>query len=925
MGTNIGLPKAMHPRPEALLLIVKSGSLASKSDPSALALMKYLRPIVVMQARPVRPNRPYTRIILFGMVALLLGTGCSQEKDAFLNRAYHRLTARDNGWFNANEKLKEVVQNIEDSYVDDYDELLPIFVYGTEDQAKSSTAELEKCIDKCSLVIERHKMDIKGKERNSWIDDAYFIIAKSHFYKRNYSEAERGFVYIARKYKGENRQMESHVWAARTAIQMEQFAKAQSELDKVMNEKKLPKRFDHAQLSAVQAELDLKRGKVDDAIVHLERAVSIAKKKRERVRWAFILAQLYERKNQEQKAIQQYAQVVKMNPPYEMAFHAQIFQALAFDRGDSRSLRQKLNKMLRDDKHVDHFDMIHYALAEIDLKERKKEDAIDRLMTSARVSTSDTRQKAKSFLKLADIHFDDRYYEGAQKYYDSTRTLLSEVHPRYDEVDTRANVLGDLVEQLAIIALEDSLQALAQLDEKDLEKRVRQMIREREIAELEKQRKEDEARERAENAPKDVGPGSAPAGGKGNWYFYDAQQISRGLTQFRKRWGTRKLEDDWRRKDKSGSALAESLGNEGEESLGASAELDDAQAEWRDPSFYTKDLPRDPDALEASNTRICHALYESGMIYKEQLRDIDNAIESFENLHSRFDECRYTPESFYQLYRIYLEKEQTANYIDLDGSGSQMYANIILDRYPDSEFARLVRDPNIMQADEARRQMEEIAYREVYQLFRQYQYSMVIARCDQVIANEPHNHFRPKYYMLKALSIGGQRDLHGFREALTMIKANFPGTDEARAAEELLANLDNAAKAPPPKPEVSYKSDTGQHYFAVIIPNKGNDMNTIKGRISDFNKTFFRGTSFQITNSFLDGDHQVVLLSFFDTREKAMEYYTLFNGNRDALSGINDQGFPAFPISPDNYSQLFKNKDVEGYASFFTKNYLQRP
>ena len=881
--------------------------------------MKYLRPITVIQAVPVRTSRSYIlQLLVPGL--LLLATGCSQEKDAFLNRAYHRLTARDNGWFNANEKLKEVVVSIEDNYVDDYDKVLPLFVYGTEEQARNAIPELEKCIEKCSLVIERHKMEIKGEEKNKWIDDAYFVIAKSHFYKRNYTEAERGFAYISRKYKGENTQMRSFVWLARTAIQLEQFAKAQSALDDVKGQQKLPKKFDHGELSAVQAELDLKRGKIDDAIIHLEHAIDVTKNKRDRVRWSFVLAQLYQAKSQEAKAIEQFASVVKMNPPYEMGFHAQIFQALAFNRGDSKTLRQKLNRMLKDEKHVDHYDMIHYALAELDLAERKKEEAIERLMVSAQVSTTDTRQKAKTFLKLADIHFEDRAYADAQMYYDSTRTLMVPEHERYDEVDTRADVLGDLVEQLAIIALEDSLQEWAQLDEGELEQRVQRLIRDREAAEAERERMEEEARERMENAPATNKPGGATqGGGGGKWYFYDAQQLSRGLVQFRKRWGNRKLEDDWRRADRSGSALADFEEEDMPIEPGETAEV-----EWKNVDFYTKDLPRDEEGLAASNARICNALYVSGMIYKEQLKDIDNAIESFENLHSRFDECRYTPESFYQLYRIYLEKEQNTNYIDLDGSGSQMYANIILDRYPGSEFARLVQDPNITQADEARRQAEEAAYRDVYQMFRRYQYGTVIASCDQVIANEPGNHFLPKYHMLRALSIGGMRDVSSFRDALQALIDGYPGTEEATAAQALLANLDKAPEAPPPPTaSANYKTQQGQHYFAVIVPNKGNDVNTIKTRISNFNQSFFSGTNFQITSSFLDQDHQVVLLSFFESREKAMEYYSMFNSDRNFLSGINDQGFAAFAISPDNYTQLFKNKDVEGYASFFTKNYLE--
>ncbi len=873
----------------------------------------------------MRSISPYR--FLLPLAVLLLAVGCSQEKDAFLNRSFHRLTARDNGWFNANEKLNEVVTGIEDAHMDDFDHVLPLFVYGTEEQANAAKPALETCIDKCSLVIERHSMDIGGEEKNAWIDDAWFVIAKSQFYKRNYSEADRGFTYLTRRFKGQDREFEGHIWAARTAIEQERFAKAQSELDKVRDTKKLPKGFDHSELSAVQADLDLKRGKVDDAILHLEHSVSITKRKRERVRRAFILAQLYQQKNMQEQAIKQYAAVVKMSPPYELAFHAQIFQALAFAQGDSKGLRQKLKRMLRDEKHVDHFDMIHYALAELDLKERDKPSAIDHLETSARLSTTDTKQKAKTFLKLADVHFDDRDYAKAQPYYDSTRTLMLEDHLRFREVEIRAEVLGTLVEQLEVIALEDSLQALGQLDEKELEKRIRVMIRERERAEEDKERMETEARERAEKVPEGRPAPTVPGGpaGRGSWYFYDAQQITRGLVQFRKKWGTRNLEDNWRRKDKSGSALAESLEEEGEEAL-AQSELDKqkGQEEWRDPAFYTKAIPTDDEAIAASNERICSALYVSGMIYKEQLKDKDNATESFENLHSRFDQCRYTPEAYYQLYRIYKEKEEAENFFSMDGKGSQYYADIILERYPSSEFARLVRDPNLLQADDARKASEELDYKEVYRQFRQYAYTSVITASTNVIDTEPNNHFRAKYYMLRAMATGGMRDLGLYRAALTEVSSNFPGTDEAKAADELIAVLDRSKESPgrPAPAEGTYKADQGQHYFAVIVPNKGNDINDIKTKLADFNTTFFRQPGLQITNSFLDADHQVILLTFFDTKAKAMEFYGLYRGNRDVLAGINDQGHPAFAISPDNYSTLYKNKDVEGYLAFFTKNYL---
>jgi hypothetical protein len=306
------------------------------------------------------------------------------------------------------------------------------------------------------------------------------------------------------------------------------------------------------------------------------------------------------------------------------------------------------------------------------------------------------------------------------------------------------------------------------------------------------------------------------------------------------------------------------------------------------------------------------------------------AIESFENLHSRFDECRYTPESFYQLYRIYKEKEEVENFFSLDGSGSEMYANIIFERFPNSEFARLIRDPNVLEADAARRLEEEAAYQRLYGRFRIHAYREVINESNRVIREEPQNHFRAKYYLLKAMAVGGMRSVEAFRTALEEVKEHVPGTDEAKAAEELLAALARAEgaqaeaetkkSAPPP----AFRPEQGQHYFALVVPNAGNDMNEIKGKIADFNKAYFRNVSIQITNSFLDSKHQVVLLSVFESRKKAMEYYDTFLADTNKLQGINDQQWASFAISPDNYSQLYKSKDVDGYTAFFTKNYLER-
>ena len=838
-----------------------------------------------------------------------------------MNRAFHQLTARDNGWFNANEIIKQTQRDLVDANPDNFEELLPIFIYGTEKQAKAAYPELDEAIAKCDLVIERHSMRIKRKEVNKHIDENYLTKGQANFYKQKYLEAERNFSYVSKKFKGHDEQHVATMWLVRTYGELLLFAKAQTAIDLIQDkEGKLPKRFPHDEFAAIQADIYIKKGEVDNATLHLERAVDITKNKDNKVRWSFILAQLYAQKGKTQQAIDQYAAVTKMNPPYEIAFHAQIFQALASDRmADKKSIRTKLERMLKDEKHIDHYDKIHFALADIDLKENMRPEAIAHLETSCVVSTKDTKQKAKSYLKLADIYFDDRTYASAQKYYDSTSTVLNEENPRYEEVQNKANVLNDLIEQLDIIAFEDSVQKVAGMDEGQREKFIKKLIKKRERAETDRLQAEEDARALLTAQP--VKDNSKVSASKGGWYFYDQAQISRGLSEFRKKWGNRGLEDDWRRKDKSGSVLLDEEEVE-EEAESVSSKGQGEDAPWKDKEFYLKDLPLNDTALTASNERICEAMYRSGIIYKEQLNDFDNAQESFEVLIDRFDDgCKYTPESFYQVYRIIKVKEQEVSYF---GTPSTDYERIILNRYPGSQFAQLIQNPGQLAADSLKRQEESSFYATVFGKYRTRSYSEVILTSTQVIKSEPDNHLVKKYYMLRAMSIGGMKDGDGMKNALKEIQTKFPDSAESERAGELLATLNKQNQVEEPKEEkeqVLFKVSEKEHYFVLLFPKGQANLNAVKSKVSDFNKKYFRNERIKVSAALLDPNTQMVQVNLFKSKQKVMEYISVFEQNKDVLRGVNDQDFEHYPIAPDNFAILFKTKEREAYRAFFETNY----
>ncbi len=113
---------------------------------------------------------------------------------------------------------------------------------------------------------------------------------------------------------------------------------------------------------------------------------------------------------------------------------------------------------------------------------------------------------------------------------------------------------------------------------------------------------------------------------------------------------------------------------------------------------------------------------------------------------------------------------------------------------------------------------------------------------------------------------------------------------------------------------------------SLSLPTSGqavaSSVEGVKTKISDFNQRYYPDRNILVESTILNSDQQVVLLRLFDDLPAAMAYYQQFLSDIGMLAGVNDQGHAIFAISPDNYAQLFRNKDVDAYASFFTKNYL---
>lgn len=877
------------------------------------------------------------QLFLLLLAGGVIWAGCSRKKPGLTNRVYHQTTARFNGYFNAKEMMLALEDNLHQTHKENWDELLPIFIYPDEERAQALYPELDLMIEKCSKVINRHSMRIKRKEHNKWIDDNYFLIGKANFYKRTYGSSQEMFSYVSKAFKNQDSRYDAGMWLAKVYMETDRMSKANTVLKRLSEEKELPKQTT-AELPAVYADYYIRQENWDSAIEEVNRAIELSSDKQFRVRLTFILGQLYDKKGDNERAVRTFATIPRMAPPYEMEFNAKLYQAYAHsNRMDPEDVRKLLSRMLRDVKNYEYRDQIYYAMADVELKERDVPLAIEYLSESGLVSTN-PKQKAKSYGRLADLYFEQRQYVYARDYYDSTLAVINEDMPDYEMIKAKAESLAELVDHIMNVTLQDSLIAMANLPEKDREKKILTMMADLE-AEEERQRKALESGQIGAFTAQDqqMGGMRPPGmGGGGDWYFYNNTTRSHGFNEFRRVWGNRPLEDDWRRANKK------SDGGDWDEEAEFDAEGSEGGgfvSNVKSLEEYLAGLPLDDSSLVASHYSLIESQYKMGVIYKEKLQDDDNAIEAFTRIILEYDTSQYALTSLYQLYRLYVKKEQTGTFF---GSGrrdnSDYYKNIILDDYPDSEYAKLILDPEYGKEASKRLAEDQSLYESTYTQYRRRQYNDALYTCNTVIDEQPDNHFMPKFYLLKALVIAQKKDATSYKNTLHEIIEKFPGTDEAEKAKELLGAIGETLRTPAkeekkeeekPREEIEDKPSPyvfdgkASHFFALVFPSKGIDATALKSSIADFNSQYFRNKDIKVTNSFINADNQILILRSFGDVEEAMDYYNTFVNNNTLLKDVNGAGHDRFVISTKNFTTLFKEKEVPVYLDFYNENYLK--
>src|SRR5687768_15197914 len=94
-----------------------------------------------------------------------------------------------NYFFNANNKINEVIARAKEAHEDDYTQLLPFYNYSLDVTAAEKT-ELDSVIYKAKTGIVLHDL------RNDWADDLYFLWGAAYYLQQEYDSAYQMFQFI---------------------------------------------------------------------------------------------------------------------------------------------------------------------------------------------------------------------------------------------------------------------------------------------------------------------------------------------------------------------------------------------------------------------------------------------------------------------------------------------------------------------------------------------------------------------------------------------------------------------------------------------------------------------------------------------------------------------------------------------------------
>ncbi|HEY0897431.1 MAG TPA: tetratricopeptide repeat protein [Sphingobacteriaceae bacterium] len=891
---------------------------------------------------------------LFGLALL---ASCSSSKDTAVGRGMQNLTARYNILYNARILIDESQRQLEDAYRDDYTRLIPVFKEPSGEPAGTGDKDLDKAIAKLNVIVSE-------KASSQYVDDAYFLIARANHLKSGFFTAAELFDYLYRSYPDDREKTLMRLaWKARALTALRNYAEAGTALDSAEKYLK-PKSKAAPSVYAARAQLYLIGHQDSLAMAYLEKARKLTRDKSLKLRWTFLLAQLRELNGDPASAQRLYTAVIRSNAPFSLAFNAQLNRIALQQENDPRETNgrvSKLTALLKQDKNKAFQDQIYYEIGKAYLGQDDLEKAVESFNRSLQKSTENREQRGLSYLSLAELYFSTSRYPTARLYYDSTLSVLPADHPQYAGIHKKAANLDLLTSQLSVIAREDTLQMLASLPGPDRESRIADLI------------KMNSGSTRAEPANIAFSPAAEtsfqPAVSEGKFYFNNSMALSQGLSEFKRRWGNRKLEDNWRTSQKSSaqmtniSTMAPPSPDDVRPAAGAGNERTADPEALRQE--YLRDLPVTPALKAASDRRIENAYQQIAGFYRDILEDRQQAILTYRQLLRRLPESGNRAAVYYNLYRLYSETDSAVRADEIK--------KILLTQFPGTPYAQTILDPEYGQKQNDREAALNQAYDQAYALFEAGKYDDALSQVSQVKAQFPENRLMPQLAYLEALSTGHLQRLPAFEARLNDIITAFPADSlvtplvklhldyieknrgilaarpyailkadgsesrwvEEPAPETKVVNaadrpvVPKAASAIPENVPVPAGSrfaltDTATCYFVVNVKDGRANLNSSRFGLGQFNRTKFASAAIKHQLKRVNNQNQLIFVGPFRNKAAALAYFREITPLMKQIMKVPADRFNTFIITQEDFGKLEEQEDLDQYIEFYQNTLNER-
>ena len=902
-------------------------------------------------------------------LAVMTVIGCSTQKNTSASRWWHSFNARYNTYYNGSLAYIDASLEKENGNKDNFTEMLPLYTVGNKASRELGKGNFDRAIEKCQKAIKLHSIKkrpewnksrkknakdiewLNRREYNPFLWKAWLLMGRSQFMKGSFDEAASTFAYMSRLYATQPAIYgKARAWLARCYVEQDWLYDAEDVITKIKRDSlnwRAQKDWDYT-----YTDYYIRTGRYQEAIPYLRKVIKHEGRRKQRAREWYLMGQLQTAVGNRQAAYKAYRSVIRQQPPYELEFNARIAMTEVMATGKWKQMVGRLKRMARNDNNKDYLDQVYYAIGNIYMNQKDTVQAIAAYEKGNTKSTRNGIEKGVLLLTLGDIYWAKEDFSNARRCYGEAIGLLDKDRKDYKQLSDRSKILDELVPHTDAVHLQDSLQALAKMSEKDRNAaidRVIEALKKKEKEERDAQAEAEAQRVQAQNG------GSANADQRNNitnnqqqqknaiWYFYNPMAVSQGKATFQKLWGKRENVDDWQRVNKTVVAQAqgvEEMTDEMRDSLANVAQMEDSLANVADSAqndphkreYYLAQIPFTEEQVEASNLLIMDGLYNAGVIFKDKLDNLVLSEKELRRLADDYPTYEHMDNAYYHLFLLYSRMHQpqtAASYLEKLKSG-----------FPDSEWTTLLSDPHFVENSRYGVHLEDSLYAATYDAFKADKFMEVKNNVQISATRFPLGANRDKFIFFDGMAKLNSGDAKGCVDDMKTVVDKYPKSEVSTLAGMIVNGVNAGRKLHGGKFDISdvwerraeVMSDSDSiktrkftaernvdFSFIIAYQTDSINENQLLFELAKYNFSNFLVRNFEIAREEVEGLERMVI-SGFKSYDEALQYARQLYSNKNILRLTRKAR--AIIISDSNKELLGTQYSYNDYDKFYEKHFV---